>query len=429
MEHLDVRTRSAYSIAYAQAIRRRTRALPISRSLGHQPRPGRRLQTAAAVAGLYAIHVASVSRAPIHWRIGDISHGTIEHIFQCDNHNRRLYDPVEYGDAQISGKTPAWLQPSFEELENFEEKVCRLERPGFDLLYAPARLSQAVALTEKTIDVLRTTYTHFWTRVTGKQYDDTSLPVPQWLDFTQFEFAPCVAEIFGERFQMQRGRCEVSLRTNAPAANLLLGPDVDGLGLRRCLGSTFATQPPCQTIGVYAIQAYENPKLRLLQRIHDIEGIRLVQFLDTLHKQTGPLLEHWNAEVVKVQTDVEFHRPAELYDFGMMRTHWARSTATPKFVILLDKHTMVQAADVHGHYSRAALLLNRSDSDVLTNEWNNMEYRDEYIDNFMVVPIEPSREASLWSLETEEDIVRKIQESEVRHIEAFRTLMFGGYGL
>jgi len=134
------------------------------------------------------------------WRVSSSWHGTIEHIFQSDNHNRRLYDPVEYGDVKTSGKTPEWLQPSFEELQNFEEKVCRLERPGFDLLYAPARLSQAVALTEKTIDVLRTTYAYFWTRVTGTQYDDTSLPVPQWLDFTQFQFAPCVTEIFGERF-------------------------------------------------------------------------------------------------------------------------------------------------------------------------------------------------------------------------------------
>ena len=92
--------------------------------------------------------------------------------------------------------------------------------------------------------------------------------------------------------------------------------------------ATFATQSPCQTIGIYAIQAYENSKLRLLERIHDIEGIRLVQLLDTLHKQTGPLLEHWIAGVVKMQTDVEFHEPAELYEFGMMRTHWARSTAT-----------------------------------------------------------------------------------------------------
>jgi len=341
-------------------------------------------------------------------------HGNIEHIFQSDNHSRRLYDPVEYSDAQISGKTPAWLQPSFEELENFEEKVCRLGSPGLGRLYAPARLSQAVALTVKTIDLLRAAYARLSAPVRpfGKQYDDTSLPVPQWLDLTQFQFAPCVAEIFGERFQMQRGRCEVSLRTNAPAANLLLGPDVDGLGLRRCLGSIFATQPPCQTIGIYAVQAYENPKLRLLERIHDIEGIRLVQLLDTLHKQTGPLLEHWIAEVVKMQADVEFHEPAELYDFGIKRTHWARSTATPNFVILLDKHTMVQAADVHGHYSRADLLLNRSDSDVLTDEWNNMEYRDQYIDDFMVVHIEPSREASLWSSETEEELVRKIQESE-----------------
>ncbi|KAI4704638.1 hypothetical protein J4E81_001708 [Alternaria sp. BMP 2799] len=350
------------------------------------------------------------------WRVSSSWHGTIEHIFQSDNHNRRLYDPVEYGDAQISGKTPAWLQPSFEELENFAEKVCGLDGPGFGLLYAPARLSQAIALTVKTIDLLHTQYARFWAPAMpspyGIQYDNTSLPVPQWLDFTQFQLAPCVADIFGERFQMQRGRYEVSLRTNAPTANLLLGPDVDVLGLRRCLGSTFATQPPCQTIGVYAVQAQEEPTLRLLERIHDIEGIRLVQLLETLHKQTGSLLEHWNAEVVKVQTGLKFHEPAELYQFAMKRMHWARSTATPRFVILLDKHTMVQAADLHGHYSRAALLSNRSDSDVLTDEWNKMEYRDEYIDSFMVAPIEPSREALLWSSETEEEVVRKIQESE-----------------
>jgi len=156
------------------------------------------------------------------WSVSQSWRDTVEYIFQSNYHSRRIYDAVEYGDAQVLGKTPDWLQPSSKELGDFDEKVCQLERPGFDLLYALARPSQAVAFTEKTIDVLRTTYAHFWTRVTGTQYDDTSLPVPQWLDFTQFQFSPCVAEIFGERFQTQRGRYEVSLRANAPPATRLL---------------------------------------------------------------------------------------------------------------------------------------------------------------------------------------------------------------
>ena len=348
------------------------------------------------------------------WSVSQSWRDTVEYIFQSDYHSRRIYDAVEYGDAQVLGRTPDWLQPSSKELGDFEEKAGYFANE--DGVYAPARLSQAVALAKGVTDILRHMYAEAaeaWATPLDAppRYDNTSLPVPQWLDFTQFQFAPSINKILGGRFKMQRGRCEVSLRANASPANLLLEPGIRAAALRGCVGTTFVTQPPCQTIGIYAmtcvntttkthLHEFYEPTMTLLTRIHDTEGIRLFQLLDTLQNYTVDLLNHWNAEVMKVQKGIEFQDPQELYhsskDPNHIRTVWSRVAATPKFVLLLDKHTMMQSADWHGHYSRASLLLEWHYKYVLTDEWMNLEFLNQYIDISMVTDRPPVREDVLW---------------------------------
>ncbi|KAF2117056.1 hypothetical protein BDV96DRAFT_598001 [Lophiotrema nucula] len=119
---------------------------------------------------------------------------------------------------------------------------------------------------------------------------------PSWLDFSQFNVNPYLPGIFSGGMRERLGSLEITLSPTASGHPLLKEQSILSPLLEPLL-STYITQPPCRTIGLFTweplLEMYGHSQLSFLTHLHDKDGIRTITLLNALDQVTNLVIERW----------------------------------------------------------------------------------------------------------------------------------------
>ena len=215
--------------------------------------------------------------------------------------------PIEYLQP-IASDFPE-LRPSISEIDNMRNEVTQFlavpqslsrDAPMLDSCFNfPARLHQAVALDDSTLDLFHNMLnTDPYHRLAPKLPD-----VPSWMDLTQVTFNPYFTHLFSGRLTFPFGYCSIDLVLDCD--NVTNSPAVRSQEAYDLISPMYVTQPPCKALGVYADYG-KPPNLRYsrLGRAVDENGVTIANLLDTLRQCAPKAIERWRIEVISAKQRV-----------------------------------------------------------------------------------------------------------------------------
>ncbi|KAF2678801.1 hypothetical protein K458DRAFT_490906 [Lentithecium fluviatile CBS 122367] len=251
--------------------------------------------------------------------------------------------PVEYGHC-IDDRLYI-LQPTIKEAEEFEARILEYGRrqiqgdatlPDESIPYFAAILHQAQIISESTRDAFRSMYTDQM----GPLYRYTNpshsfAGAGQWLDSSQFHINPYFTNLFGCRLKIASGSIEVSLPPDTPFWKaLVLKASLPPHSIYRLLETVFVTEPPCRCIGI-STSGTELAGLQLLERLEAVDGVKIVQLLTVLRRQTPQLVNVWREAVNKMRNGLQT-APWIRYRLKDFKDQVFTAPPSPKFVFLRD---------------------------------------------------------------------------------------------
>ena len=282
------------------------------------------------------------------WNVNRLWRSTLEHILAYQYRSCYPCPPVEYGDRIRMDPNIPWITPSNDELALVEQEVAGASRKSLQELtkvYYPARVAQAISLSEEAYSAIATSYE----RLRWKSPE--SNPIDQgrrWLDLSQFKINAHIAELFGSRMEAKLGRYEIALKAGANQPCLLRGSLPDGK-FSELIADMFLTEPPCKALGVYVDQPHQTI-LHRLGRICDEDGIRVGQFLDALQHHASELLSRWLAQAGTIRKGIAALHWTSFSTAEQMRQQWLHH-GCPKFVILFEQTCEGPATLTHNAYT------------------------------------------------------------------------------
>ncbi|KAI4695719.1 hypothetical protein J4E81_006047 [Alternaria sp. BMP 2799] len=208
--------------------------------------------------------------------------------------------PVEYGDAIQPDLN--WLQPSDSEIAKFQEVVDQLLENSYCGLFPDsfftARLSHADKLPQSTFDE----FAAFCECVLP--VESTAAPLsrddgPCWMDLSQFEVNPHFTDRFGDSLQPMDGGYALTITPHLQRhlRDQALMPELNEL-----VHTMFLTNPPCKGLGIYTFGPETRFRdLELIERIHNVDGIRIGDLLPRIQQHLSVAIERWRYRAVSMR--------------------------------------------------------------------------------------------------------------------------------
>jgi hypothetical protein len=250
---------------------------------------------------------------------------------------------IAYSQVITSHMRPP--RPTSDEQEKFGRHIDIMMRqhwsvPSERRTYPLARYTQLPEISPEMRDRL------FFLGIVQDQFNGNALaskPIADhWLDLSQVETNPYfgLLGIWGDRIKQRLGCWEIDLHAHSVMKSPILEHDGITTALLGAIGSMCITNPPVRCIGIYRdgiiAKDGDTRKKGLLARICDNEGVKISEFLETLHQVAPILLETWLSRAQKLVDEVK-------------HSHWIDDiwnvSGFPRFFIHLD-HTDMPMHDI-----------------------------------------------------------------------------------